>query len=114
MEMANITQPFAPRRLALAVFRVHIENGLSVALGVGLIGLLAGWTGGFAAAVAAATGAVATSISDQPDPLRQKPWVLGFALMLTIFFTALASFARFYPFTFIAATALANGRSVFP
>jgi uncharacterized membrane protein YccC len=104
--MANITHPLAPRRLALAVFRVHIENGLSVALGVGLTGLLMGWAYGFAAAVAAATGAVATSISDQPDPLRQKPWVLGFALLLTIFFTALASFARFYPFTFIAATAL--------
>ncbi len=94
-----------PRNLALAVFRVHIENGLSVALGVGLTGLLVGWGGGFAAAVAAATGAVAVSISDQPDPLRQKPWVLGFALALTIAFTALSSFARFYPFTFIAATA---------
>jgi uncharacterized membrane protein YccC len=105
MKMANNGIPLAPRRLALAVFRVHIENGLSVALGVGLTGLVMGWSGGFSAAVAAATGAVATSISDQPDPLRQKPWILGFALLLTIAFTALASFARFYPITFIVATA---------
>ena len=108
MEMANIPHaPFSgtPRNLALAVFRVHIENGLSVALGVGLTGLLVGWGGGLTAAVAAATGAVAVSISDQPDPLRQKPWLLGFALGLAILFTALASFARFYPFTVIAATA---------
>jgi uncharacterized membrane protein YccC len=108
MEMANIPHALisgAPRNLALAVFRVHIENGLSVALGVGLTGLAVGWGGGFTAAVAAATGAVAVSISDQPDPLRQKPWILGFALAIVIFFTALASFARFYPFTFLAATA---------
>jgi uncharacterized membrane protein YccC len=108
MEMPNMPYaliPGTPRSLALAVFRVHIENGLSVALGVGLTGLLVGWGGGFTAAVAAATGAVAVSISDQPDPLRQKPWVLGFALALAILFTTLASFARFYPFTVIAATA---------
>jgi uncharacterized membrane protein YccC len=91
--------------LALAVFRVHIENGCSVALGVGLTGLLVGWAFGFTAAVAAATGAVAVSVSDQPDPLRQKPWILGFALALAVFFTALASFAGLSPVCFIAATA---------
>jgi uncharacterized membrane protein YccC len=106
--MANVSRvPAAEpvsRKLALAVFRVHIENGLSVALGVGLTGLLVGWAFGFQAAVAAAMGAVAASISDQPDPLRQKPWILGFALLLTIFFTALASFAGFNPAGFVAAT----------
>ena len=94
-----------PRNWALAVFRVHIENGLSVALGVGLTGLTAGGAFGFQAAVAAAMGAVAVSISDQPDPLRHKPWVLGFALLLTTVFTALASFAGFDAASFIAATA---------
>ncbi len=110
MAMANIPRtmtsaPRVSRTLALAVFRVHIENGLSVALGVGLTGLLVGWGFGFTAAVAAATGAVAVSVSDQPDPLRQKPWILGFALALAIFFTALASFAGFEAGLFIAATA---------
>ena len=98
--MANI-----PRILSLAVFRVHIENGLSVAAGVGLTGLAVGWLGGFDAAVAAATGAVAVSISDQPDPLSQKPWVLGFALLAAVSFTALSSFARFVPGGFLVLTA---------
>ena len=31
-----------PRQLSLAVFRVHLENGLAVAVGVGFTGLLAG------------------------------------------------------------------------
>ena len=100
--MANI--PATPRRLALAVFRVHIENGLSVTLGVGLTGFIVGGAFGFNAAVAAAMGAVAASVSDQPDPLRHKPWVLGFALGLTVLFTALPSFAIFNVWTFVAAT----------
>jgi uncharacterized membrane protein YccC len=102
MAMANIRA--TPRRLALAVFRIHIENGLSVALGVGLTGLCVGGALGFAAAIAASMGAVAASVSDQPDPLRQKPFVLGFAFGLTALFTALASFAVFDQAAFIAAT----------
>jgi uncharacterized membrane protein YccC len=98
MTMANI-----PRAAALAVFRIHIENGLSVAAGVGLTGLVAGWALGFDAAVAAATGAVCISISDQPDPLRLKPWILGWALTIAVSFTALAAFAEFWfpPYGFV-------------
>ncbi len=111
MAMAKESHPLdaprlAPRTLALAIFRVHIENGLSVALGVGLTGLGVGAVLGFTAAMAAATGAVAVSVSDQPDPLRQKPWTLGFALLLAITFTALSVFARFHPAVLIAVTAL--------
>ena len=98
--MANI-----PRTLSLAVFRVHIENGLSVALGVGLSGVIAGSVFGFDAAIAAASGALCVSISDQPEPLSQKPWVLGFALLSAFFFTALSSIARFWEPAFIAAVA---------
>src|SRR5580704_9422117 len=101
--MATIPRGLS-RNLALGVFRVHIENGLSVAFGVGLVGLCVGGMSGFDAAVAAATGAVCVSISDQPDPLSQKPWILGFALLAACFFTALSSFARFVPFGFFAAT----------
>ncbi len=104
--MANI--PVTSRGVALAVFRVHIENGLSVALGVGLTGLGVGMLFGFTGAVAAAMGAVAVSISDQPDPLSQKPWVLGFAFALTVIFTALASFAIFNNWAFFAATVFAG------
>ncbi len=100
-----ISRIVVSRTLALAVFRVHIENGFSVALGVGLTGIAVGGVGGFTAAVAAGTGAMVVSLSDHPDPLHQKPWILAFALALTIGFTALASFAGLYPPAFIAATA---------
>src|ERR1700761_330172 len=94
-----------PRQLSLAVFRVHLENGVAVAVGVGLTGLLAGLALGFPAALAAASGAVCASVSDQPDPLRQKPWLIGFALASTLFFTALSSAAQFSHGAFLAATA---------
>jgi uncharacterized membrane protein YccC len=97
-----------PKQWSLAVFRVHLENGLAVAVGVGLTGLLAGWSLGFEAGLAAASGAVCVSITDQPDPLQQKPWLLGFALASTIFFTALSSAAQFHGGTFLAAAAFAG------
>ena len=94
-----------PRTVSLAVFRAHIENGLSVAIGVGLTGLIAGAALGFAAAVTAATGAVCVSISDRTDPLRLKTWIMGFAFLATVFFTGLSSFAHFSVAGFVAATA---------
>ncbi|MFO1249071.1 MAG: FUSC family membrane protein [Alphaproteobacteria bacterium] len=95
-----------PRSISLAVFRAHIENGLSVAIGVGLTGVSIGWGLGFNAAVAAASGAVCVSISDRNDPLRNKPWIMGFAFLSTVVFTALSGFARFNTTAFILATAL--------
>jgi hypothetical protein len=92
-----------PRQWSLAVFRVHLENGVAVAIGVGLTGLAAGWPLGLEAALAAASGAVCVSVSDQPDPLRQKPWLIGFGLASAIFFTALSSAAQFAHGTFLAA-----------
>ena len=94
-----------PRPLALAVFRAHIENGLTVAIGVGLTGLVTGWGLGFDAAIAAASGAVCVSISDRTDPLRQKIWIMAMAFLCTVFFTALSDFSRFSTGTFVAATA---------
>ena len=100
--MANI-----PRAAALAMFRVHIENGLSVAAGVGLTGVIAGWVLGFDAAIVMAAGAVCVSISDQPDPLRLKPWILGWALVIAVSFAALTAFSQFWlpPFGFVAVVA---------
>lgn len=93
------------RSFSLAVFRPHLENGLSVAVGVGLTGLCVGFALGFPAGVAAATGALCTSLPDRNDPLRLKAWLIGFGVLCTIFFTALASFTRFSTPAFIAATA---------
>ncbi len=97
--------PRFPRSISLAVFRAHIENGLSVAIGVGLTGLLTGAALGFPAAITAATGAVCVSISDRTDPLRLKFWIMGFAFLATVFFTGLSSFAHFSMPAFVAATA---------
>src|ERR1700722_13470001 len=97
--------PRFPRSISLAVFRAHIENGLSVAIGVGLTGLLTGAALSFPAAITAATGAVCVSISDRTDPLRLKFWIMGFAFLATVFFTGLSSFAHFSAAGFVAATA---------
>ena len=94
-----------PRSISLAVFRAHIENGLSVAIGVGLTGLLVGTGLGFPAAVAAGSGALCVSIADRTDPLRQKLWIMALAFATTTLFTALASFAHFSTPAFIAAVA---------
>jgi len=94
-----------PRQVSLAVFRVHLENGLAVAVGVGLTGLAAGLALGLDAAMAAAAGAICVSITDQPDPLRQKPWLMGFALLSATFFAALSSAAQFDRASFLAAIA---------
>ncbi|HJR55803.1 MAG TPA: FUSC family membrane protein [Rhizomicrobium sp.] len=94
-----------PRQVSLAVFRIHIENGLAVAVGVGLTGLLAGGALGLDAALAAMSGAICVSVTDQPDPLRQKPWLIGFALAATCFFSALSSATQFDRTAFILATA---------
>jgi len=93
-----------PSSLALAVFRPHLENGLSVAVGVGLTGLCIGLALGFPAAVAAATGALCVSLPDRNDPLRLKVWLIGFGFLSTVVFTGLSSFARFSAPIFVTAT----------
>jgi uncharacterized membrane protein YccC len=98
-----------PRIVSLAIFRIHIENGLSVAFGVGLVGVCIGLAmQGVAPAVTAATGALCVSISDQPDPLRQKPRVLALALLVSCLFTALCVFAGLFPAALLAATLFAG------
>jgi uncharacterized membrane protein YccC len=94
------------RSVSLAIFRAHIENGLSVAVGVGLTGLIAGAALGFDAAIAAATGAVCVSISDRTDPLHWKVRVIALTFLTSALSTALASFVEFSAPAFVAATAL--------
>lgn len=92
-----------PRSISLAVFRAHIENGLSVSIGVGLTGLLVGTGLGFNAAITAASAALCVSIADRTDPLRQKLWIMGLAFVCTLVFTALSAFAHFSTTTFVIA-----------
>ena len=103
--MAPLPRSLSFHSFSLAVFRAHIENGVTVAIGVGLTGLVTGWGLGFDAAIAAASGAVCVSISDRIDPLRQKVWIMGMAFLCTLFFTALSDFSRFSTGALVAATA---------
>src|SRR5258708_3391335 len=103
--MAFLPRSLSLHSVSLAVFRAHIENGINVAIGVGLTGVMAGLALGFPAAITAASGAVCVSISDRTDPLRQKVWIMGMAFLSTVFFTALSDFSRFSTPAFVAATA---------
>ncbi|HXC56267.1 MAG TPA: FUSC family membrane protein [Rhizomicrobium sp.] len=92
--------------LRRAVFRPHIENGLSVAVGVAFSGLVAGLALGLVPGVAAATGALCVSVADQPDPLNEKPRALLSALGIAVLATLLALAAKASPWTLAGATAL--------
>src|SRR3954468_11790364 len=103
--MATLPRSLSLHSFSLAVFRAHIENGLTVAIGVGLTGLIVGFALGFPAAVIAAIGAVCVLINDRPHPLRLKTWIMGFAFLCTVFFTGLSDFSHFSAWTFVIATA---------
>ncbi|THD42022.1 MAG: hypothetical protein E7774_16785 [Bradyrhizobium sp.] len=75
--------PRSPRLLKLFVGQ-HIVNGLSVALCVLAVTILASALFGFAAGQPATLGAIAASISDFPAPWRPKGriMIVGFALAI--------------------------------
>ena len=68
-----------PRRLGFALFRIHIENGAFVSLGMAVVGLGMAVAFGRDVAVLAATGALCTSIVDQPGPLPVKARMFALA-----------------------------------
>src|ERR1700692_3723224 len=95
-----------PRAVRLGLFRIHVDNGLSVAAGLTLVGLAFGAVLGFAAAVAAGAGALCVSVVDQPDPLPRKPWILAGALPPTTLATLAATLGHGAPLALLAGTAL--------
>jgi uncharacterized membrane protein YccC len=82
------------RTLHPLLYRPHVENGISVAAGVSLAGVAAGVPLGLAAGIAAATGALCVSITDQPDPLGDKPRAMIAALVMACLATALTMLAK--------------------
>ncbi len=94
------------RALGLALFRPHVENGLSVAAGIALLGMAAGLLLGITTAAAIGTGALCVSIVDQPGPLSEKPVFLSAAVVATTLATALVGVARSSPATMALAIAL--------
>lgn len=80
--LALIREPLAavPRRLGLALFRIHIENGAFVSLGMAIVGLGTALAFGRDIAILAATGALCTSVVDQPGPLPIKARMYALAV----------------------------------
>jgi uncharacterized membrane protein YccC len=71
-------------RLLKYLFGQHILNGLAVAAGVGVVvGGMTAWLG-FAAGMAAGSGAICVSVGDQPSPLSAKIIVLPIAWVLAV------------------------------
>ncbi|HEX4371546.1 MAG TPA: hypothetical protein VH019_09380, partial [Rhizomicrobium sp.] len=86
------------------LYRPHIENGLSVAVGVAVAGVAVGWFWGLAAGIAASTGALCASVADQPDPLNEKPRHMAGALVMSVVATVLSLFAKDVPAALMVAT----------
>jgi uncharacterized membrane protein YccC len=89
-------QPASPplaRRLGLALFRLHIENGAFVSLGMAVVGVGMALAFGRDVAVLAATGALCTSIVDQPGPLPVKARMFALALAGATLLTVLTILA---------------------
>ena len=95
-----------PQSIGLAVFRLHIENGITVALGIALVAL--GFYGAYGAqgAVAAATGALIISIVDRPEPVARKPLTMARALVPACLVTFLTLLAAPFPLALLALTAI--------
>ncbi len=86
-----------PRRLGVALFRIHIENGAAVSLGIAVVGLGAALLFGRDVAYQAATAALCASVVDQPGPLVTKMRMFAMAIGGTTILTALTILAAGSP-----------------
>jgi uncharacterized membrane protein YccC len=86
-----------PRRAARLLFRVHVENGVSVSLYLAAVALAAGIIGGLEPGVFAAIGAMCISIVDQPGPLPGKLRAFIAALLASSMISLLAGLASGRP-----------------
>jgi uncharacterized membrane protein YccC len=80
-----------PRRLGLALFRLHIENGLAVALGMLVVGAGFYALAGLSVTVLAYTGALCASIVDQPSRFSIKPPIFAGTVIATSLISFLAA-----------------------
>jgi uncharacterized membrane protein YccC len=85
-----------PRRLGLNLFRMHIENGVFVSLGMAAVGGAFALAFGRTDAVLAASGALCASIVDRPGPLpvKARMFTLAVAGATTLAFLTMASNGR--------------------
>jgi uncharacterized membrane protein YccC len=105
--------PFTiPRRLGLALFRTHIENGMAVSLGMAVVGLGVALFFGRDIAIQAATGALCASVVDRPDPPAIKLRVFALAVGGSTALTALTALSVGSPWLMgplVAAMSFASG-----
>jgi len=81
----------APRpTLFKYLFGQHILNGVAVAVGVGLVAMAVVQVLGFAAGMAAASGALCVSIGDTPSPFSAKARILPLSWFCAVFASAAA------------------------
>jgi len=83
-----------PRHVGRALFRMHIENGAFVSLGMAAVGLGMALAFGRDVAVLAATGALCTSIVDQPGPIGIKARMMALAAAGSTLLTILTILAN--------------------
>jgi uncharacterized membrane protein YccC len=85
------------RRLGLALFRLHIENGITVALGMAVVGVGFLYGFGLSVTVLAYTGAVCASVVDQPARLSIKPPLFAGTVLSTSVISLLAGLVQSTP-----------------
>ena len=88
------------RRLGLALFRLHVDNGIAVGLGVLVVGAAFALAAGIDTAILAYTGALCASIVDQPSRFSIKPPILAGTVLATSVVTFLASLTVSMPLLF--------------
>jgi uncharacterized membrane protein YccC len=107
------------RRLGLALFRLHIENGIAVAICMAVVGVGFYLAFGLSVTVLAYTGAVCASVVDQPSRFSIKPPIFAGTVLATGLISLLAALSGGAPIglgllvaalSFIAALISAYGR----
>ena len=107
------------RRLGLALFRLHIENGIAVAICMAVVGFGFYAAFGLSVTVLAYTGAVCASVVDQPGRFSIKPPIFAGTVLATGLISLLAALSGGSPIalgllvaalSFIAALISAYGR----
>ena len=107
------------RRLGLALFRLHIENGIAVAICMAVVGFGFYAAFGLSVTVLAYTGAVCASVVDQPSRFSIKPPIFAGTVLATGLISLLAALSGGNPIglgllvaalSFIAALISAYGR----
>ncbi len=96
---------YIPRRLGAGLFRIHVENGIFVALGMSVVALGGALCFGRGIAVVAATGALCASVVDIPGRLAIKARMFALAIGGTTVLTIATLLAQGTPWAMLGVVA---------